>query len=102
MTQNEHPAGWVVDLACLRRYPTGEYLDRARTHSTDCALMGHCVESGYGLVQDDNTVIPLDTAATRQIVAVLSETGDRQGIRLVVHREQRDSEMVTSGVERDQ
>lgn len=42
--------GYVVDLACLRRYPRQEYTSRAAQHTTECALMGHCVESGYGLV----------------------------------------------------
>ena len=41
--------GYVVDLACLRRYPQKEYTARATEHTTECALMGHCVESGYGL-----------------------------------------------------
>lgn len=43
----------MVDVACVRKYPRNELLGRARAHSKECALMGHCVESGYGQVRDD-------------------------------------------------
>ena len=36
----------VVGPACLRRYPQTEYTSRAAEHTTECALTGHCVESG--------------------------------------------------------
>lgn len=48
--------GHVVDLACVRRYPENEYEQRATRHTTSCALMGHCVDSGYGLISDDGTL----------------------------------------------
>lgn len=99
MSFEEQVEGWAVDLACLRRYPIEEYLDRAREHSSECALMGHCVESGYGLVQDDGFVIPLDTEATPKVVASLQDTGQIRGFRIRVIRDLQDGEMVTTGVE---
>ena len=46
--------GYVVDQACLRKYPQDELLERSRVHTTECALMGHCMESGYGLVNEED------------------------------------------------
>jgi hypothetical protein len=37
--------GFVVDIACLRKYPRSEWNERAHGHTRTCALMGHCVES---------------------------------------------------------
>lgn len=100
MTVDEHLEGWPVDLACLRRHPASEYVRRAQQHMTACALMGHCLESGYGLVQDDNTVVPLDTEATIKVVDALRGRGSEQGVRVRIRREVRDGEMVTRTVER--
>ena len=102
MSLEEQVEGWAVDLACLRRYPVEEYLDRAREHSSECALMGHCVESGYGLVQDDGFLIPLDTRATPKVVASLQDAGQVQGFRIRVSRGLQGGEMVTTRVERAQ
>lgn len=99
MSFEEQLEGWAVDLACLRRYPVEAYLDRAREHSAECALMGHCVESGYGLVQDDGFLIPLDTEATPKVVASLQGAGQIQGFRIRVKRGLQDGEMVTTRVE---
>ncbi|SEM01686.1 hypothetical protein SAMN04515665_12638 [Blastococcus sp. DSM 46786] len=90
--------GYVVDLACLRRYPQEEYTARAPEHTTECALMGHCVESGYGLVSDGNRVVPLDTEATPHIVAAL-RTARPQGVRLRVEREEVEGELRTARTE---
>lgn len=46
--------GSVVNLACVRKYPRAERVERARSHIKQCALMGHCLESGYALVDDDD------------------------------------------------
>jgi hypothetical protein len=44
--KTETLAGYVVDTACIGRYPRDELHERAREHTTRCALMRHCVESG--------------------------------------------------------
>lgn len=87
----------MVDLACLRRYPSDQYTARAAEHTTECALMGHCVESGYGLVSAHNRAVPLDTEATPHVVAALRSAA-AQAVRLRVRHEEADSELRTIGV----
>ena len=86
--------GYVVDIACLRKYPRAEWYARARAHTRQCALMGHCVESGYGLVSD-GTVALLDHDATPFVVDALHQSTQNAGIRLRVTRRWTDSEMRT-------
>ena len=86
--------GYVVDIACLRKYPRAEWDARARVHTRQCALMGHCVESGYGLVSD-GTVALLDHDATPFVVDALHQSTQNAGIRLRVTRRWTDSEMRT-------
>lgn len=71
--------GFVVDIACLRRYLPQEYLERARAHTSDCALMGHCVESGCGLVGEDGELRLLDTHPTTMVVERLAEGDGGRG-----------------------
>ncbi len=96
---SESVEGYIVDLACIRRYPVSEMLERAVRHSKECVLMGHCVESGYGVIEDSGSVIPLDTHATPLIVDAARRSGRERGIRLRVHRHMRDDEMQTESVE---
>jgi len=90
--------GYVVDVACVRKHARGEQLERAERHTKKCALMGHCVESGYALVSEHGVVL-LDTKATTAIVDTLLRTRSEQGIRLRVTRERNDNEMDTVRVE---
>ena len=91
--------GYLVDLACLRRYPEKETLQRAEVHTTECALMGHCVESGYGLVDNEGNIHPLDNHATPLVVHALKESDQKQGVQLRARREMKDQEMQTVDVE---
>lgn len=91
--------GYVVDIACLRKYPRHEALERAREHSRACLLMGHCVESGYGLVSDDGRMLLLDMEATPKVVAAVQPEAAERGIRIRAAREPREEEMVTRSVE---
>lgn len=88
-----------MDLACLRRYPVTEWVERGRQHTRSCALMGHCIESEYGLVQEDGRVILLDTEATPLIVNTLSRSNSDCGIRLRAIRRLEGSEMKTVSIE---
>ena len=90
--------GYVVDVACLRKYPCDDWPDRAREHTTKCALMGHCIESGYGLVADDGRATLLDQSATPHVVNALGRSGRERGIRLRVTREREEHEMRTTRV----
>lgn len=91
--------GHVIDVGCIRKNAREDLREKARTHSRECALMGHCVESGYGIVTDDDRLTVLDAEATPSVVDVVEDSDTDEGIRLRVRRERRDGEMATTGVE---
>jgi len=91
--------GYVIDVGCVRKNARENLHEAARTHSRDCALMGHCVESGYGIVTDDDRLTVLDAAATPAVVDVVRDSDTEEGIRLRVRRERQDDEMATTSVE---
>ena len=97
--QPETLEGYVVDLACVRKYPQSELAGRARAHTKAYALMGHCVESGYGLVGDDGRVSALDPAATPHVVRAVGASPRDRGIRLRAERERQGEAMHTTRVE---
>lgn len=99
MADEETFEGYVVDIACLRKYPQNALLSKARRHTLDCALMGHCVESGYGVVGDDGVARYLDSGATPKVLDVLKATRASSGIRLRVGRAFRDGQMHTDRVD---
>lgn len=68
--------GFVVDIACWHKYSRDELLDKSRVHGKHCSLMGHCLESGYNLVNADGLSL-LDPAATAQAVEAIRRS-DRQ------------------------
>ena len=91
--------GYVVDLACIRKYAAADMPKRAKEHTTRCSLMGHCIESGYGIVRDDGAVAPLDDHATPFVVQVASRSPHEHGLRLRVVRRAVDNEMQTTSVD---
>lgn len=93
--QREVLEGYVVDQACLRKYPQAELLVRARAHTVKCALMGHCVESGYGLVDDQGRPFLLEPAATPGVVEAIRNSGQQRGIRIRATREMHGGSMRT-------
>ncbi|MGB3760721.1 MAG: hypothetical protein WBA07_30845 [Rivularia sp. (in: cyanobacteria)] len=62
--------GYVVDIICIRKYPQNETVERARAHKRDCALAGHCAESGFGLIDEEGKVALLDPKATLQVRSI--------------------------------
>ena len=66
--QTEILSGYVVDIICLRLYPQNELLERAKVHTRKCSLAGHCTESGFGLVDEDDQVALLDPRGTPQLL----------------------------------
>jgi hypothetical protein len=100
MEQREIFEGYLLDVACARKYPRLEMLERAAAHTRDCALMGHCIESGYVVVGQDGRIQPLDTAATLSVVDAVREGESGKDIKLRVVRERRGDEMVTCSVTR--
>ena len=87
--------GYVVDIACLRTMPASQLSAQAKEHTTACALMGHCIESGYGLVDEKDKMVLLDSEATLWIVTLLKRTDKEKGVRLRVEREEKEGKMET-------
>ena len=99
MAPSETAEGYLIDVGCIRKNSRNELLDEARTHSSECALMGHCVESGYGVATEDDRLTVLDPEATPKVVDAVEESTTDEGIRLRVRREERDGSLETTDVE---
>ena len=99
MATSETVEGYLIDVGCIRKNTRDELLEKARTHSSECALMGHCVESGYGIVTEDDQLTVLDSEATPKVANAVRDSTRENGIRLRVHREKRDGAIETVDVE---
>lgn len=91
--------GYVVDIACLRKYPKGGVVARARSHTKSCAVMGHCVESGYALINNDGDILLLEPAITPKVLQLLYESPMQAGIRIQVKRRWAGEGMRTESVD---
>ena len=93
--KTERITGYVVDLLCARSWSVDEFWEKARKHTRECALKGAAIESGYALVQDDQTAVMLDPEATPLIIDAISLSNIEIGIRLKVERETVEGKMRT-------
>ena len=91
--------GYAVDIACIRRYPREELLQRSREHSRQCGLKGHCIESGYGIVDEMGRLSLLEAAATPRVLEAVRSSPKEKGIKLRVFRQEEEGEMKTRQVE---
>lgn len=91
--------GYVVDIICIRNYPQDELLERAKVHTRDCGLHGHCIESGYALVNDDGRLMLLDPKATWHVLETIRMSGLQKGIKLRAVRQMKNGDMETTAVE---
>lgn len=91
--------GYVVDAGCLRGYRRDETLQRAREHRRDCLLMGHCIESGYAVVSEDDRVTVLDSEATHRVLEIARTTSNTAGVKVRVKRTRREGAMETIAIE---
>lgn len=90
--------GYLIDIACIRTSPVAKLPERAKEHTKACALMGHCMESGYGLVNKQGKLAILDDEATPKIAALLQSTESEKGIWLQVECFEKDGKMETLSV----
>lgn len=90
--------GYVVDIACLRKYPKQKLVEKARDHTRQCSLVGHCAESGFGLVTEDGHTTLLDSKATPDVLEVVRQSDRDQGIQIQVQRTLDEGEMKTNNV----
>lgn len=94
----ETVVGYAIDGGCIRKNARDNLLEKARTHSKECALMGHCVQSGYGIVTEEDRLTMLDSDATLEVVHAVEDSDLEEGIELCVTREERDEKMETMSV----
>lgn len=99
LEEQEILEGYIIDVGCIRKHRRHDLLRAAREHPRQCGLMGHCIETGYGLVGEDDRLHVLDESATLKIALLLSQLQQENGIRLRVTREPRGAEMKTTAVE---
>lgn len=90
--------GYVVDIACLRKYPKQALVEKASSHTRNCSLVGHCAESGFGLVTDEGYTTLLDARATPKVLETIRQSGLERGIQLQVQRTLEEGEMKTIDV----
>lgn len=93
--QREIHVGYVMDIACVRKAPPDALVDLASAHTTECALMGHCIESGFALIDSDARLHLLEPAATADVVRELRRSRVEEGLQLEVVRERDSHEMRT-------
>ncbi|MFC6825428.1 hypothetical protein [Halopelagius fulvigenes] len=99
-SDTETVEGFVIDIACVRKNPREGLPEDARTHTKECALEGHCVESGYAVVTDEDRLVLLDSDATTQVVETIERSETERGHRVRVKRERTDGgTMETTAVE---
>lgn len=90
--------GYIVDIACLRKYPEEKMLMRVKEHTKQCALDGHCIESGYALVLESGEKVLLEPDATALVVAAVLLSDREAGITAEVERVLIDGSMHTTRV----
>lgn len=99
MNEEEILEGYVVDIACVRRYPKKELTERARKHTAACALTGHCIESGYALISPASDLALLDTKATLQLADLIRKDSRKSGIQARIIRHSNQGAMETISAE---
>ncbi len=72
--------GYVIDNMCAGDHPAEA---KAKGHSTSCALMPSCKESGYAVVSGDASY-KLDDNGNKLAVALLKSTHTKKGLKVEV------------------
>lgn len=90
---------FVVDIACLRKWRRDEVPGKAAAHTRQCSLEGHCLESGFALVDEDGRIVLLEPSATLKVAETVQQSTRHEGIRLRVHRQEQDGSQETVSVQ---
>lgn len=61
--------------------------------------MGHCIESGYGLVDESGQLQLVGSEGTAPVLEAIRRSPRDRGIRLRVHRRREGEEMHTTSAE---
>ena len=99
VASTENLSGYVLDARCARKSPQNELVNRAKAHSRACGLMGHCIESGFVLIDENGAVSFLDDEATLMVIDEIRRSDKDCGIRLRAVREREGEKIRTSHVE---
>ena len=76
--------GYLIDNACASAHvKDANFNERARKHSTSCALMPPCEGSGYA-VYSEGKLYKLDKAGNESAEALLKETDTKNGVMVAV------------------
>jgi len=76
--------GYLIDNACASAHvKDANFKERAKKHTTSCALMPPCEGSGYA-VYSEGKLYKLDKAGNESAEALLKETDTKNGVMVAV------------------
>ena len=76
--------GYLIDNACASAHvKDANFVERAKKHSTSCALMPPCEGSGYA-VYSEGKLYKLDKAGNESAEALLKQTDTKNGVMVAV------------------
>jgi hypothetical protein len=75
--------GYIIDNACSGRATTENGAEKVKNHTTKCAQMPKCAESGYALFVD-NKLYKLDAEGNKQAAEVLKSTKLEKGLQVEI------------------
>ena len=75
-------SGYLIDNACADS--AKDLGPRAKGHSTSCALMDNCEQSGYSVVTDDNKRYKLGEQGNGMAAELLKNTKTTKGVKVAV------------------
>jgi hypothetical protein len=76
--------GVLLDQACASGDGLKDGQKGALKHERDCALMGPCVKSGFGIVTADDKFLKFDAAGNEKALALLQKTTKKDNLRMKV------------------
>ena len=75
--------GYIIDNACSGRAATENGAEKVKNHTTKCAQMPKCAESGYALFVD-NKLYKLDADGNKKAAEVLKNTKLEKGLQVEI------------------
>lgn len=75
--------GYIIDNACSGRATSENGAEKVKNHTTKCAQMPKCAESGYALFVD-NKLYKLDSDGNKKAAEVLKSTKLEKGLQVEI------------------
>ena len=77
--------GYIMDNACASAHSKdANFGDKIKKHTTSCALMPNCAESGYVVYTADKKLYKLDKTGSESAEALLKDTKTTAGVAVIV------------------